>query len=99
MLNRRRHGNRIFAYYLVELTVLAGAFFVAYWARQQTSPVWGLDLGPLGLYLWLLPLWLSVWSALGWGLNTYLAFRSRSLLWHGSMVGAVALIMFIARPC
>jgi exopolysaccharide biosynthesis polyprenyl glycosylphosphotransferase len=89
MVNRHRHGLRIFSYFIVELAVLAGAFFVAYWARQETSRVWGRGLEPLESYLWLLPLWLCLWAALLWALNSYLAFRSRSLLWHGFMLGAI----------
>ncbi len=96
MLNRHRHGVRIFAYYLSELVVLSGAFFAAYWLRQKTSDLWGPSLGELDAYVWLWPISLVVWSGLLWGFNAYLAFRTRTLLRHGFTLGVVCALGVLA---
>jgi len=91
MLNRRRHGNRLLAYSLAEMGVLAGAFFAAYAVRLRTTSFWGgRVLDPLPAYLWLLPASLAIWSVFHWVSNTYTGFRSRSLLMHGVFAGAAS---------
>jgi exopolysaccharide biosynthesis polyprenyl glycosylphosphotransferase len=82
MLNRRRHANRVFAYFLAELIVVAGAFFAGYAARRQMDAFWGMPVGPLATYLWILPASLVIWSAFLWFPNTYDGFRSRSVPMH-----------------
>jgi exopolysaccharide biosynthesis polyprenyl glycosylphosphotransferase len=96
MLSRRRHGIRVFAYFLVELLVLSGAFFATYWLRKKTDLLWGLELGTLSQYLWIWPAMLLVWSTLLWGFNTYQAFRTRSLIVHGFTVGTVCMLGTLA---
>jgi exopolysaccharide biosynthesis polyprenyl glycosylphosphotransferase len=88
MLNRRRHGIRVFAYFLAELIVVAAAFFAGYWARLRTSGLWDQAVEPIQAYLWLLPASVIVWSALLWIPNTYDGFRSRSAPMHGFTAGA-----------
>jgi len=96
MLYRRRHGVRIFAYYLGELAVLSLLFFVTYWLRQRTSALWGMELSPLLKYLWLWPVSLAVWSAFLWGFNAYRGFRSRTISAHGFGAGVVSALGVLA---
>src|SRR5947209_13314625 len=90
MLNRRRHGVRVFAYFVIEVLVLSGAFFATWWFRKKTDAFWGMELGAVRHYLWLWPAALVIWTALLWGFNTYLAFRTRTLIFHGFSVGTVS---------
>lgn len=83
MLNRRRHGIRVFAYFFAELLVLAGAFFGGYFLRAKTQAYFEQALDPLDTILWLLPTTLAIWTALLWLTNTYEGFRSRSIRMHG----------------
>jgi exopolysaccharide biosynthesis polyprenyl glycosylphosphotransferase len=83
MLNRRRHGIRVFAYFAAELLILAGAFFAGFVVRDRTELLWGQPLEPLRSYLWLLAPTLGVWAVLLWVTNTYDGFRSRSIRMHG----------------
>lgn len=96
MERRRRHGMLVFGYYLLELGVLSGTFFATYWLRQSTSGLWGMSLGPVRHYLWLWPVALAAWSALLWGFNTYLGYRSRSPLSHGFLVGVSSALGVLA---
>jgi exopolysaccharide biosynthesis polyprenyl glycosylphosphotransferase len=85
MLNRRRHGIRLVAYFAAELLVVVAAFFAAYEIRRRTPGLWTQSLGPLGDNLWVLLSSVGIWAALLWILNTYDGFRSRSALMHGFM--------------
>jgi exopolysaccharide biosynthesis polyprenyl glycosylphosphotransferase len=96
MLNRRHHGVRVFAFFLVELLILSGAFFATYWLRKRTDALFGISLESLPHYLWIWPSALLVWSGLLWGFNSYQAFRSRSLLAHGFSMGTVSLLGTLA---
>ncbi|MBI3854701.1 MAG: sugar transferase [Planctomycetes bacterium] len=80
MLNRRRRGLRVFAYFAAELLVVAASFVLAYEIRRRMS--WGPGLDPLGTYLWLLPASIAIWGAFLWIPNTYEGFRSRSAAMH-----------------
>jgi exopolysaccharide biosynthesis polyprenyl glycosylphosphotransferase len=82
MLNRRRHGLRVFAYYFAELLILAGSFFAGYVLRDRTERFWGQPVDPLAAYLWLLPPTLAIWTGILWLTNTYEGFRSRSIRMH-----------------
>jgi exopolysaccharide biosynthesis polyprenyl glycosylphosphotransferase len=92
MLNRRRHGTRVFAYFAAELLVVAGSNVAAYLIRQGTRSWWEQALGPAREYLWLLPASVVVWGASFWILNTYEGFRSRSVLMH-AFTAAVSCIL------
>jgi exopolysaccharide biosynthesis polyprenyl glycosylphosphotransferase len=82
MMNRRRHAVRVVAFFLLELLVVAGAFFVGYWLRKRTDDFWGMPAGSLEVYLGLLPPMLLIWATFLWFPNTYDGFRSRSVLMH-----------------
>lgn len=96
MLNRRNHGLRVFAYFLVELLALSAVFFATYWLRKRADALFGVELEPIGHYLWIWPSALLVWSGLLWGFNTYQSFRSRNLLSHGFSMGTVSLLGTLA---
>ncbi len=96
MVNRHRHVWRILLYHGVELLGLSGAFFAAYFGRQWTSVLWGVELRPLETYLWLWPITAAIWSGLLWGFNTYHAFRVRSLIYHGFALGGVSALGVVA---
>lgn len=93
MQNRHRHGARILAYHLVELGVLAAAFFAAYWVRLVTGDLWGDRAFDFDRVVWLLPVSLAVWSVLLWGSNAYAHFRSSGILHHGTRVGVLTLVV------
>jgi len=101
MLDRRRHSNRVFAYFLAELVVVAGAFFAGYWVRQRMDAFWAMPVGPLATYGWLLPASLAIWAAFLWFPNTYEGFRSRSALMHAftaavtCVLGVLVLFAFV----
>ena len=101
MLNRRRHGIRVFGYFLLELVVVASSFFIAHYLRSATSQTWGKNVGPLSGYLWLLPVSVMTWGALFWLQNTYEGFRGRSSLMHGAtaaltcVLGSLVLFAFV----
>src|SRR6185503_5348380 len=82
MLSRRRHGIRVFGYFLLEVAVVGGSFFVGYAARLRTSGWWEQHLDPLGSYLWLLFPTVLAWAAFLWVPSTYDGFRTRSIAMH-----------------
>jgi len=92
MLNRRRHGLRVAAYFVAELLVVLGSFLIAYELRRRTAGWWTQALGPLTDYLWILPTAAVLWSALLWIPNTYDGFRSRSALMHGFTAGVTCVL-------
>jgi exopolysaccharide biosynthesis polyprenyl glycosylphosphotransferase len=102
MLNRRRHGLRVFAYFLAESLVVAGANVAAYAIRRTTDASWAQSLGPPREYLWLLPASVAAWGAISWILNTYEGFRGRSLQMHAftaaltSVLGTLVLFAVVA---
>ncbi len=99
MLNRRRYGIRVFAYFCAELGILTGAFFLGHYVRLRTDAAWGQALEPVGTYLWLLPATLGVWSVLLWLSDTYDGFRTRSLRMHAviaALSSAVAVLALFA---
>src|SRR5579859_2090048 len=96
MLNRRRHLTRVFSYYLLELLVVAAAFFGAYWFRARTDAWWGLAVAPISAYLWLLPISVGIWAVLLWFPNTYDGFRSRSTGMHVILTGVTCVLGAVA---
>jgi exopolysaccharide biosynthesis polyprenyl glycosylphosphotransferase len=83
MLNRRRHGIRVLAYFVAELLVVVVSFFAAFEFRRRTSAWWPQGMESLGDNLWILPVAVAVWAVLLWLTNTYDGFRSRSAMMHG----------------
>jgi exopolysaccharide biosynthesis polyprenyl glycosylphosphotransferase len=96
MLSRRRHGIRVFGYFLLEVAVVAASFFVAYALRHRTSGWWTQSLEPLDSYLWLLPAAVAIWSAALWFPNTYDGFRSRSVPMHGFLAALSSVVSVLA---
>lgn len=96
MLNRRVHGFRVFAYFIVELAGLAGAFFIGYYLRLRTANFWGQPLDPLSSYLWLLPASMAIWVVLLWFSDTYQGFRTRGLLTHVAVAALTSAISVMA---
>ncbi|HZL73585.1 MAG TPA: sugar transferase [Planctomycetota bacterium] len=95
MIGRIHHGRRILAWHLAELAAGAGAFALAHTARAALGSHFHETVAPLGRLLWLLPVYLAIWSALTWGTNAYRAFRRRGALSHAFNLGAVnALAVF-----
>jgi len=93
MLNRRRHGIRVFGYLVSEIAVLTGAFFAGYALRWWSRPYWTQTLEPLSQYLWLLGPMLLVSALSLFFTGTYQGFRSRSGTLHfGSALFAGLLI-------
>jgi exopolysaccharide biosynthesis polyprenyl glycosylphosphotransferase len=97
MLNRRRHGIRVFGYFVAELLVLTGAFFAGYYLRRLPCfATWEQSVDSLSAYLWLLPATLGIWSVLLWFSNTYDGFRTRSLRMHGAIAAVTSVIAVLA---
>jgi exopolysaccharide biosynthesis polyprenyl glycosylphosphotransferase len=94
MLNRRRRGLRVFAYFGAELLVVALSFFAAYEIRSRAG--FGLGLEPLGSYLWMVPASVAIWAAVLWIPNTYEGFRSRSALMHAATSAATCALGVLA---
>ena len=94
MLNRRRRSLRVFAYFVVELIVVALAFFAAYEVRRRLGI--GIQLDALRAYLWMLPASVAIWAAALWIPNTYEGFRSRSLLMHAAASAATSALGVLA---
>src|SRR5437667_277945 len=96
MLNPRRHGIRVFAYFVAELCILAAAFFAAYAFRQRSNAWWGQELQPLAEQIWMLPASLVIWGLLLWIVRTYEGFRSRNALMHAFVTAATCALGVLA---
>ncbi len=96
MLSPRRHGIRVFAYFLAELGAVGVAFFAAYWIRSSMSAFWTHALPSMESSLWLLPVTLAVWSAFLWFPNSYEGFRTRSLPMHAFTAGVTCALSVVA---
>jgi exopolysaccharide biosynthesis polyprenyl glycosylphosphotransferase len=96
MLNRRVHGFRVFAYFMAELSGLAGAFFLGYFLRLKTADFWGQPLDPLSSYLWILPAFTAIWAVLLFLSDTYQGFRARGLLTHAAVAALTSVISVLA---
>ena len=94
MLNRRRRSLQVFAYFVVELVVVALAFFAAYEIRRRLGI--GIQLDALRAYLWMLPASVAIWAAFLWIPDTYEGFRSRSLLMHAAASAATSALGVLA---
>ena len=94
MQNRRRRGMRVFAYFTVELVVVALAFLAAYEIRRRLG--FAFQLEALGTYLWLLPASIAIWAAFLWIPDTYEGFRSRSVMRHAASSAATSAMGVLA---
>ncbi len=84
MIGRIHHRRRVLAYYGLELGFGAGAFLLAHALRAALQPHFEQQVGPLADVLWLLPVFLALWSAFAWTGDAYGSFRQHGAVQHAA---------------